>query len=223
MTIEVAVIGIDGSGKSSNILQSAAFLGEDHSVVVLGWKSIAYIEGGSICYLSSQKTGKCPGYLERLSFLSTRIRTTWYRLRKAALLRGLDPAFCIEDRDLVLDPSILAISYLPVIRRASVSTRVRFMSSLTRGRLSDVYVYLDIRPQTAFERVCLRHRQEGKKLSAHENLQHLSQLRSEYESGLAFLECSRIPVCRVNTEQRTVEECSREIVAFLRQVYAGKV
>lgn len=223
MTIEVAVIGIDGSGKSSNILQSAAYLGEDHSVVVLGWKSITYIEEGRICYLSSQKTGKCPGYLERLSFLSTRLRTTWYRIRKASLVKGLDPTFCIEDRDLVLDPSILAISYLPVIRRATVSARVRFMKGLTGGRLSDVYIYLDISPQNAYERVCLRHQQEGKKLSAHENLQHLSQLRSEYESGLNFLEDSQIPVCRVNTEQRTVEDCSREIVDFLRQLYAGRI
>jgi hypothetical protein len=59
-----------------------------------------------------------------------------------------------------------------------------------------------------------------KKISAHENLRHLDQLRSEYESGLAFLEESHIPVCRVNTEKRTVEECSREIVDFPRQAYA---
>lgn len=223
MTIEVAVIGIDGSGKSSNILQSAGYLGEDYSVVVLGWKSIAYIEEGRICHLSSQRAEKCPSYLERLSFLSTRIRTTWYRLRKASLVKGLDPAFCIEDRDVLLDPSILAISYLPMIRKMSVSVRVRFMRAMTGGRLSDVYVYLDINPLTAYERVCLRHRQEGKKLSAHENLQHLSHLRSEYESGLAFLEESRIPFIRVNTGERTVEESSREIVDFLRQIYTESV
>ena len=196
VTIEVAIIGIDGSGKSSNISQTAAYLGESYSVVVLGWKSIAYIEGGHICYLSSQRTEKCPEYLERLSFLSTRIRKTWYRLHKASLVKGLDPSFCIEDRDLLFDPSILATSYLPVIRKASVSARVRFMRGMTGGRLSDVYVYLDISPQTAYERVCLRHKQEGKKLSSHENLKHLSQLRAEYESGLAFLGESHIPVCR---------------------------
>jgi hypothetical protein len=59
-----------------------------------------------------------------------------------------------------------------------------------------------------------------KKNSAHENLRHLGQLRSEYELGLAFLEESHISVCRKNTEKRTVEKCSREIVDFLRQVYA---
>ena len=216
MTIEVAVIGIDGSGKSSNISQSAAYLGERYSVLVLGWKSVAYIEGERSCYLSNQRTGKCPRYLEQLSFLSPRISTTWYRLRKASLVKGLNPAFCIEDRDLLLDPSILSISYLPVIRKVSVPARVRFMRGITGGRLSDVYIYLDTSPQTAYERVCLRHRLEGKKISAHENLQHLSQLSSEYESGLAFLKESRIAVCRVNTEKRTVEKCSREIVDFIR-------
>lgn len=221
MTIEVAVIGIDGSGKSSNISQSAAYLGKDHSVAVLGWKSIAYIERGRICYLSGHSTGKRPGYFRRLCFLCSRTKMMWLRLRKASLLKDLTPAFCIEDRDLVLDPCILAISYLPAMRKVSVSTRVRFMRGMTRGRLSDVYVYLDISPETAFERVCLRHRLEGKELSAHENLRHLRQLRYEYEKALAFLMQSGIPVCRVNTEARTVEQCSREVVDFLGRYNRG--
>ncbi len=218
MSTEVAIIGIDGSGKSSNIVQTANYLGEEYSVVVLGWKSIAYIKSGQICYLSSQSADKCPSYLERLSFLSARTRATWYRLRKGSLIKGLNSTFCIEDRDLILDPSILAIPYLPIFRKVSISARVRFMKAITWGRLSDVYVYLDISAQSAFERVCLRHKREGKKLSSHENLQHLRQLSSEYEFGLAFLQESNIPVCRVNTEERTVEECSREIVDFLKRI-----
>ena len=223
MSIEVAIIGIDGSGKSSTILQTASYLGEEHSVVVLGWKSIAYIEHGRTCYLSGQSVDNCPSYLERLSFLSTRTKATWYRLRKASLIKGLNSTFCIEDRDLLLDPSILATPYLPLLRKLSVSARVRFMKAITWGRLSDVYVYLDISPQAAFERVCARHRHEGKKLSAHENLPHLSQLVFEYESGLAFLEDSHIPVCRINSEERGVEECSRQIVDFLRQIHTGRL
>lgn len=140
---------------------------------------------------------------------------TWFRLRKASLIKKLAPAFCIEDRDLVLDPCILAISYLPALRKTSLESRVRFMKGVTGGRLSDVYVYLDISSETAFERVSIRHQLEGKKLSAHENLEHLSRLRYEYESALAFLEESQIPVCRVNAEKCTVEESMRKIVDFL--------
>lgn len=144
MTIEVAVIGIDGSGKSSNISQSAADLGRDYSVLVLGWKSIDHIEPGRSCNLSSHQTEKCPEYCKRLCFLSKRLGMAWFRLRKASLLKNLAPAFCIEDRDLVLDPCILAISYLPALRKTSVVSRVRFMKGVTGGRLSDVYVYLEI-------------------------------------------------------------------------------
>lgn len=69
--------------------------------------------------------------------------------------------------------------------------------------------------ETAFERVCIRHQLEGKVLSSHENMQHLSRLRDEYESALAFLDESQIPVCRVNAEKCTVEECTRRIVDYL--------
>ncbi len=219
MSIEVAIIGIDGSGKSSNILQSANTLAEQHSVAVLGWKSIAYIQRGQTCYLSSQSTAKCPNILERFGFVSARIRATWYRLRKSSLIKGLRPTFCIEDRDLLLDPSILVTPYLPLLRKVSVSARVRFMRAITGGRLSDAYVYLDISPQAAFERVCSRHRREGKKLSAHENLTHLKELQLEYENGLAFLQESHVPICRVTSEERSVEACSREIVDFLKHIH----
>lgn len=215
MTVEVAVLGIDGSGKSSNIFQSANYLGRDHSVLILGWKSITYIERGRICNLESQETRKRPDYVARWRFLAMRSRMMWFRLRKASLIKECTPAFCIEDRDLVLDPCILVSSYLPAIRKTPLSARVRFMKGVTGGRLSNVYVYLDISPEAAFERVCIRHRREGKKLSAHENLEHLRLLRYEYASALSFLQESRIPVCRVDTEGCTVEECSRTIADFI--------
>jgi thymidylate kinase len=222
VTVEVAVIGIDGSGKSSIILRSAAHLGTDHSIVILGWKSVAYIEQGRTCYLLKLITGSCHGFVQRVGFVLKRIRIAWLRLRKAALIKRLTPVICIEDRDLVLDPCILAVLYVPAIKKTSVSVRIRFMKSMVRGRLSDAYVYLDISPETAFERVCLRHRQEDKKLSAHENLQHLSQLRYEYESALAFLQDCHIPVCRVNTEDCSMEECSQKIVDFLERHIQGE-
>ena len=219
MTIEVAVIGIDGSGKSSNLIQCAKFFGKEYPVVILRWKSVAYIAGDRICYLSKQKAQSCSGVFDQLNFLSYRLRTIWYRLRKASLLANLQPVFCFEDRDLLLDPSILALSYLPIIRKASISARVGIMKHITSRHFCDVYIYLDVSPETAYKRVCRRHQQQGEMLSAHENLQDLRQLRSQYEAGLALLEVSHIPVCRVNTEDRSVEECSRDIVDFLHKFH----
>ncbi len=219
MAIEVTLIGLDGSGKSSNISLCAKLLGKDYPVVLMGWKSIGYILKEKICYLSRKKQEDRPDCFDKLRFFPNRVKTTWYRLRKASLLARLQPVFCFEDRDLLLDPSIVVVSYLPVISKAPISTRVRFMQRITRGRLSDVYIYLDVSPETAYERVHLRHLQEGKKLSAHENLQHLHLLHSQYEKGLTFLERSHIPIYRVNTEILTLEECSQEIIDFLKHMY----
>ncbi len=222
VTIEVAVIGIDGSGKSSNIVQSSEGIGKEHSVVWMSWKSVTYIKRERFYNLSSPKAGEFVRYTDLKSSLSNRIRTIWYRLRKASLLARLRPVFCFEDRDLVLDPLILSVSYVPVLRKVPIAVRVGFMKRVTFSHLSDVYIYLDISPETAYKRVCLRHRQEHKKLSVHENLQDLQLLRSQYEAGVAFLKNAHIPVCRVNTENCGIDESSQKIVDFLRQYLANK-
>ena len=103
-----------------------------------------------------------------------------------------------------------------------IAVRVGFMKRVTFSHLSDVYIYLDISPEAAYKRVCLRHRQEHKKLSVHENLQDLQLLRSQYEDGVAFLKNAHIPVCRVNTEHCGIDESSQKIVDFLRQYLANK-
>lgn len=221
MTIEVAVIGIDGSGKGSNIAQSAAVIGKDYSVLVMGWKSIAYVTDERFSYKSQQRPGRVTSYLDFMRAILNRIKISWHRLRKASLVSDLQPVFCFEDRDLLLDPSILFVSYLSVLNKIPISTRVRVMEKLTMGRLSDLYIYLDVTPETAFKRICHRHRQQGKRLSAHENLRDLHLLRAQYEAGLTFLEGSRVPVCRVNTEGRSIQECSAEIVEFIMRMYRG--
>ncbi len=221
MAIEVAVIGIDGSGKGSNIAQSAAHIGKDYPVLIMEWKSIAYVTDERFSYISRLQTSRVTSLLEFIRSIFNRIKIGWHRFRQASLISDHNPVFCFEDRDLVLDPSILIVSYIPVLSKVPISTRVHVMEKLTMGRLSDLYIYLDVTPETAFKRVCRRHRQQNKRLSAHENLPDLRRLRDQYEAGLAFLEGSNIPVFRVNTEGRSIQECSAEIVDFLMRMYLG--
>jgi thymidylate kinase len=82
--------------------------------------------------------------------------------------------------------------------------------------LADCYVYLDVKPETALKRIKKRHELEGKKLSKHENLEDLRSLQDQYEKGLDYLHTQHIPVIRINTENKSVASCSREIVAAMR-------
>ena len=43
MTLSVGVIGIDGSGKGSNINACIRLLYPEYSRLVLGWKAVSYI------------------------------------------------------------------------------------------------------------------------------------------------------------------------------------
>jgi len=220
MTLSVGVIGIDGSGKGSNINACIRVLHPEYSSLVLGWKAVSYIYKGRVYSLLDRSTRRheivVPDPLYQSPTVSERLFISWYRLRKQSLIKSLKPVYCFEDRDLLVDPLILATSYLGVLQRLLISTRIRCMRLVTGARLADCYVYLDVKPETALKRIKKRHELEGKKLSKHENLEDLRSLQDQYEKGLDYLHTQHIPVIRINTENKSVASCSREIVAAMR-------
>jgi thymidylate kinase len=225
VTLIVGVIGIDGSGKGSNINACIRLLYPKYSSLVLGWKAVSYINKGRVYSLLDKSTRRheivVPDPLYQSPSVSERLLISWHRLRKRSLIKSLQPFYCFEDRDLVVDPLILAVSYLGVLRGLSISTRIRCMRLVTGGRLSDCYVYLDVKPETALKRIKKRHQLEGKKLSKHENLADLRLLQDQYEKVLDYLHAQHVPVIRINTEDKSVVSCSREIVAALHALGTG--
>lgn len=225
MALCVGVIGIDGSGKGSNINACIRLLSPKYSCLVLGWKAVSYIYQGCVYSLLERPAERheiaVPDSLYQAPSFSRRFLISIYRLRKQSLIKSLKPVFCFEDRELLVDPLILSASYLSFLRNIPIAKRVRFMRFVTRGRLPDCYVYLDVKPETALQRIEKRHRLEGKKLSKHENFADLRLLLGQYEKALDYLRKQHIPVIRINTEDKTVVSCSREIVTVLCELSAS--
>ncbi|MEN8190254.1 MAG: hypothetical protein ABFS19_10440, partial [Thermodesulfobacteriota bacterium] len=203
------------SGKGSTIEEASRLLAKDFPILLFGWKSVRYRSADRLCDLTAISAKSVKRFPSLVNRLSVRVKTAWYRLAKASLCERLHPVFSFEDRDLLLDPLILSVSYLGLLDHFSIDRRVAFMQRVGFGSLCDAYVFLDVSPDIAYERVVARHRRERRKLSPHENLNDLRRLQNQYLQGIDYLESKGIPVIRVRGDEKNIRECGAQTAEAL--------
>ncbi len=213
MPLRVAVIGIDGAGKSTAVLLACRALGARYRVAKAGRNPLS-VDGGNERALT-------PGlarFWEALFARADRTRNRWVigasrvlfvlgqGLFEPWLIRHLRPEVVVNSRCMVIDPAVYLGVYFPRTRRLSLRSRLRLARLFTRLPFADLYVLLRTPAATAMQRIQARiarapgYDREPRDywLHLHEQEPILARIGDDLEAALAIAG-GRSAVVRIET------------------------
>ncbi len=234
--LRVAIVGIDGSGKSSTTLRAIQLLGKERTILKPG-RDAFLVRDGVVTY----RTPLLSRFFERLFRLADATRRrSWIGLSRIlfvlcqsvvepALIRRHRPDLILGTRCMVLDPAIYSGVYFPWLDgRLSLTRRLRAVRLVCRLPLPDVYILLRTPPSEAMERIHRRiARDHGEEplprehwLHLHEEESTLGRLGRRFDEALVEArKLAPIDVVEIDTstagEEAVAQRIAHEIQACL--------
>jgi thymidylate kinase len=200
--LEVTLIGIDGSGKSTTISDLADSLSQEYIVAHSGRpayicqpnqkrkylyeKSIKFIDGfhGFMDELNS-KTGIA---------IANGINVIAWKNRHEGIIKDFNPEVIFAGRHRTIDSAVYSSYYLPFMNLIKDIPRFEFIEKITKTGQPDLLIYLQISPETAVARIDKRIEKEKaiskvkrkKWKHMHENVKDLGMLKEKFEVILDY-------------------------------------
>lgn len=208
MALDITILGIDGSGKTTLAESAARILSRDYSVVTLGREAHLWKHGLSTrIFAEEDESIKSMSDINPVRRAYRRIaKTFWWprRLRLTSTIHA--PDIIIQDRDQIIDPVVLASSYIPGSMRIPMLVRMNVMKTVTRGKLPDIALYLEITPGTAYSRLCSRSDSNAEGLSTHENISSLELMAHQYAESAEHLKSLGVEVETISTQANSIKQ-----------------
>jgi len=205
---KLSVVGIDNCGKTSVV------------------RSLDQIEGVEVIHATTDRTRRD---YERIMPISSRImgelarRGESFNLKSVTGLmyllhlipyyvqdrRDSSPVF-VSDRDPIVDTMCYSDFYLPKGLPRLVRPPLR---RILEGSFSypDAFCYLEVSPEVSIRR-------NDKPPQLHDTLDRLRKLRDLFEEEMSLAESKGIPVIRIETDQRSLEEVTAEVRTHVEEV-----
>lgn len=193
----VAVEGVDGSGKSTLVLQMAAALREQ--AITTHEPNEGYAAGTYIRQVLAREFAVSPAVLTMAYALNRADHTERLIVPRLAAAAPGAPCVVISDRYYL---SSLAYQVSPEQPLAAV------MALNQRARRPDLHIFLDVATETAYTRIGSR--------SQRRDLfdERLAEMREKYEAAIQFLELRGEQVLRVDASGTPAEVFSQTVEAM---------
>ena len=232
--MRVAVVGIDGAGKSSTTLRAIAQLASLGRGTIAKPGRDAFVQRGEHrTYVAANVSNRFERTFQRVDATRNRALIGATRLAFIAyqgwlephLVREYRPAVLIATRCMIVDPAIYSAVYSPALSRVSLERRLMAFARLARLPFRDLYVFLRTPAEVAMERIHARIAQlPGAELYPRERWLHLHEQESILRRiGDAFpeaLEAARklaeFKVVEIETERMTESEVADRIANEVR-------
>jgi thymidylate kinase len=223
---KIAVVGLDGSGKSS-VLENLLRNGLSAEVV------------RPVTYRSNVKTEHAPigrrlaTQVDRLALLGDRYESRFlagmvyfliwgggHKFYEQFYVQKHKPDVLLAERDAIIDGSVYATFYFPWTARLTPVQRVGLTQRFSREMPPDVVLYLDVHAEVAMKRIeesVERKRWDGRKLKPrlHETTSTLRSLRAVYHQTLDVLAGRGSDIQVVNTTPLTLDEVTVSAAVLL--------
>jgi len=117
----------------------------------------------------------------------------------------------VSDRDPMIDAVCYSQAYLPKkiargIRTPLKSFLGRFFSN------ADLVFYLGVSPEVS-------HQRNNKQAQLHDGVEHLTRLKESFDEEVRSLEKNGVPVVRIDTDRKPLEEITGEVRHHLKNRY----
>ncbi|VVB82399.1 Thymidylate kinase [uncultured archaeon] len=218
--LDVTLIGIDGSGKSTIISDLVDSFSKDYVVAHSGRP--AYVSGPNIerknIYKRSIKLiNKGHNFADSLNSrigvaMANALDVLEWKRRHEGIIEEYNPKIIFAGRHRAIDSVVYSSYYLPFTNFISDKNKFGIIESLTGKVNSDLLFYLQLSPETAMARIDKRTEKEkltsdkpkGKHM--HENLRDLTKLRNKFEKILDYYCSTRGEVIVVDVEKNGQKE-----------------
>jgi thymidylate kinase len=181
----VAVVGIDGAGKSSTTLGAIARLASLGRGTIAKPGRDAFVQHGEHRrYVAANVSNAFERAFKRVDALkypgligATRLAFIAYQgWLEPHLVREYRPSVVIATRCMIVDPAIYSAVYSPALSRVSIDRRLKAFVRLSRLPFRDLYVFLRTPAEVAMERIHARiARLPGAELYPREHWLHLHE------------------------------------------------
>ncbi len=236
MSKEVIVAGIDGSGKSTTISDLVDRLSSNYVVAHSGRPS--YVDGPSMNqrnYLfensisSIDKMHEIGDELKSKSAiaLANIVNVALWRRRHEKIIKHYNPDIIFSGRHRTIDSAVYSTYYFPLAAELPHSMRTSIAEGITKTGQPDLFVYLDISPETAVKRIESRIEKENKKTGVvrpkwkhmHENVEDLKYLKKDYERILNRCKKLGWNIHTINVE----ESPQNEVADRIEELIIGRI
>lgn len=228
MTHNIAVVGVDGVGKSTIRKGiSQRLLENGHSLVKEGRYSY-YAHGQTAIPIGHNLTSlwdKIHAKLDKQGYktiigLANVLSTMSVGILSSAATYHHKPNIRISSRDTVVDAAVYAAYYFPFTAKWSYESRLEIAQALTTRSPSDHIIYLDASISTVLQRLEERmrrtHQEREKWLHIHENAQDMTYIREQYLSMLDYLRPNHT-IHIVDTEYQGIDEVIDEAFTLIQE------
>lgn len=197
----VSITGIDGAGKSSVSQDVAKELGQDFRIAKVSRPTYSIVEGEKRIHFQ-----ELIGKIDQFHAIADRARSKCLsvtanainivlqgRVIEPSLIQSMQPELVLGTRDLLIDPSVYAVFYSPLLGRQDMNKRISFFQKITGAQVRDAIFFLTVPPDEAVSRINKRIAAESitsqtpdrlKWRHMHEQADHLDVLQREYYSAL---------------------------------------
>ena len=198
--LRVAVIGIDGAGKSSTAMRAIELLRSDFAIAKAG-RDPFFVRGAERIDCLPRVSGfvetafkRADATRRRLPIGATRLAfMRWQGWLEPHMIRRFQPDVLLGTRCMVVDPAVYAEIYLPTMARWSLARRLRAFRYWSGLPLRELYVFLHTPARVALLRIHGRiarlpgYAEASREhwLHLHEEEATLARLGARFEAALA--------------------------------------
>lgn len=232
--LKISVTGIDGSGKSTVCSMVTCELGVDSSLVKLS-RPVYSIEKGEKKYHFEKLVSAIDWLHEKadhsrninLVLAANTLNVVFQgRVVEPLLMARLKLDYVIGSRDYLIDPSVYADFYSPLLAKQPMAQRIETMKRITRLDFRNVIFLLTVPPDTAVCRIENRIKEEartGKKVERpkwrhmHENSRDLAKLERGYHKALDVVAGqSNTKIIEIDTTINNAVAVSKIITEYIK-------
>ena len=116
----------------------------------------------------------------------------------------------VSDRDPIVDTLCYSDFYLPDGFSRIVRPPLKFLLEHSFS-YPDSFCYLDVSPEVSAQR-------NNKPLQLHDKIKHLSRLKELFEAELLLAERRGIPIVRIETDTKPLEEVANEVKFYVKRL-----
>lgn len=237
--LTVSITGIDGSGKSTVSQGVSHELGRDFRLAKVSRPTYSVVEGEKQFHFQEmiRKIDQLHAIADRaknkpLSVTANAVNVILQgRVIEPTVIDRVRPDLVLGTRDLLIDPSVYAIFYSPILGKRDMDTRISFFQKLTGAEVRDVIFFLTVPPDEAVSRINKRIADESRGATTdrskwrhmHEHADYLDQLQNEYYDALDVVELRGTPnIYEIDTSYLPQAEVEDFITQTLRNELSNK-